>query len=98
VVINTDACCILDESNRKLLSNELTIYLKTKTSDQVEKTSLNQPPLINQDASDFFDALHKDRDKLYEDASVVIDTCVGNFSDHISDILVQLQAKGINTQ
>lgn len=67
VVIGTDGNILATEKNRKLLSSECVVYLKSSTQLQLERLTIE--PLLPIDFKIFLDKLHLERDALYDKAA-----------------------------
>ena len=56
--------------NKQLLSSEFVVYLKVSTPIQMERLSRNSTTLLPvKDYTTFLDAMHRERDSVYEQAS-----------------------------
>jgi len=75
IVVTTNDAIVTTEENRKLLSTEFVVYLKVKTSIQLERMKDRSAllPIIDQKA--FLDKMHQDLDSLFERvAKITIDS------------------------
>lgn len=71
LVITTEDSYVIDEKNRKLLSQEYVVYLKVPTSVQIERMSEGPSALFSIDLKAFLDKLHVERDRLFEEVAKV---------------------------
>ncbi len=91
IVISTDASIVCNERNREILVSEFVVYLKVSSPVQLERTLRNQEPLLNSDFKTFFDALHVERDILYDEvAKLSIDGDHNYLNEHVTSILKTL--------
>lgn len=88
LVITTDAGIVLNEENRQLLSQEFVVYLEVSTAIQMERTSRQHETLLPlDDIKTFFEQLHQERDKLYEQiATLFVNTDNSALEEHVATI------------
>ncbi|MCW8386260.1 LuxR C-terminal-related transcriptional regulator [Fluoribacter dumoffii] len=88
VVVATDASIVCDEELRHLLSREFVIFLQVSTAVQIGRNSRNPTPLLATDLPTFFETLHSERDRLFQNsASLTIDTNDNALEEHVSEAL-----------
>lgn len=72
IVIVMEEAVIATEENRKLLSAEFVVYLKTPTPVQIERMQGGRVPLLPiPDLKAFLDKQHLERDRLFEEVATV---------------------------
>lgn len=89
IVVVTDSGIVCNSENRKILSSEMTVYLKVSTPQQLERTLRNpEPLLLRSDLKTFFDKLHDERDHLYDEvATLILDGDKGELNKHVTTII-----------
>ncbi|MGQ3888479.1 shikimate kinase [Legionella sp. CNM-1927-20] len=89
IVVVTDASIIESKEIAKLLEKEYLIYLQVSFSTQVERLSRSPVPLLlkSTEVSCFLQALHRQRDTLYENlAMLTVNSDDNNLEHHICTI------------
>lgn len=103
IVVTTDPSIVLNPKNKLSLSSELVIYLSVSTDIQIERTQRSAETLLPRDNKKaFFEQLHAERDKLYEQmASISIntdDSALEKHVAHIVQIVLKSQAIKLRTE
>jgi shikimate kinase len=89
IVVTTDVSVVCDEANRKLLSNEFTVFVQVSTTTQLGRHLRSHDPLLLiADLGLFLNKLHQERDHLFEDiASLTISSDDNELEKHILTIM-----------
>ena len=99
IVVATDGTIVCSEKNRQLLSSEFVVYLNVSTRVQMERTARNPAPLLPvRDVKTFLNALHTERDHLYEKMSrLTINGDDSALEKHLLDIIKEFtEAKDVD--
>lgn len=84
IVVATEASIICNEPIRQLLSSEFVIFLQVSTAIQIGRISRNPLPLLPTGLETFFETLHAERDRLFENvASICLDTDDNALEKHV---------------
>ncbi|WP_131782715.1 shikimate kinase [Legionella gresilensis] len=89
IVIATDANIIESKEIAKLLEKEYLVYLQVSLPTQLERLSRNPAPLLlkSTEVDSFLQALHDQRNRLYENlAMMTINSNDNNLEHHVSTI------------
>lgn len=89
IVVTTDASLLAAEKNKELLSSEFVVYLKVSTPVQIERSSRDSTALLlpMENYTAFLDAMHNERDGIYEKASsLTIDSDDSDLHAHVETI------------
>lgn len=92
IVVTTDASLLASQKNKELLSSEFVVYLKVSIPVQLERSSRDSVKLLPLDNyTDFLEAMHRERDNVYEKAaSITIDSDDNALYDHVSMIMTAI--------
>lgn len=88
IVVTTDDSIVCDPKNRKLLANELVVYLKVSTQVQLERMGNNRPLLPMTDYMKFLNSLHHDRDAAFEEvAKLTLNSDDNALYEHVDTVV-----------
>lgn len=98
IVVATDASLLDFDKNMKLLSSEFVVYLKVSTPIQIERLSRSSTTLLpKENYIDFLEAMHKERDSVYEKvSSLIIDSDSSDVNDHVLKIVHAISDENIS--
>lgn len=87
-VIATDVSIVCSKKIRELLASEFVVFLHASTPVQIDRTFRSAVPLLlDTDLETFLDALHQERDPLFEKiANIVINSDDNDFHAHIKTV------------
>lgn len=88
IVVSTDDSIVCSAQNRKLLSNEFTVYLQVSIDVQMERIAHNRPLLSSKDYKAFLQQLRDERDAFYEQcAKFSLSSDNGDIDTHAQQII-----------
>lgn len=94
IIVATDDSIVCSSKNRKMLSNEFTVYVKVNIDVQMERITNFRPLLPCKDYKAFIQKLRDERDALYEQcAAFSLSSDNGDIDGHTQQIIEAFKNK-----